>query len=259
MFEDNAVRALILSSAAGFSTLFGAVIVLFSKGKNEKILSVSLGFAAGVMISVSFTDLYPNAVAAFEETMSRKLSIVLTVAFIVLGLAFAILIDRFVPHEQAEEGSGDKPHKDLYRVGFVSMLAIGLHNLPEGMATFMAGYDSLSLGVAISVAIALHNIPEGVTVALPVYFATGSRKAAFKYTFLSGFAEPVGAFLTFLVLRPFITPFLLAALFAVISGIMIYIAVEELIPSSRQYNHERLALYSTLAGICLMPLTIALQ
>ena len=255
MFEPAAIRALLLSAAAGFSTLLGAVIVIFSKGKNEKLISASLGFAAGVMISVSFTDLYPNALGLFGETVSEKVSVILAVGFIILGIIIALGIDHFVPHETTAGSAGDKPHKNLYRVGIVSMLAIALHNFPEGMATFMAGYEDLTLGISIAIAIALHNIPEGISVALPVYYATKSRAKAFKYTFLSGVAEPIGALLAFLVLRPFISSFVLASLFSGISGIMIYIAVEELIPSSRQYGHERLALFATLAGICIMPLT----
>lgn len=254
MFDPQALRALLLSTLAGLSTLLGAVVVIFTKGKSEKLISASLGFAAGVMVSVSFTDLYPNAIALFGQTMSDKASILLSVGFLILGLLFALALDSFVPHETNEQ-TGNKEHKDLYRVGFVSMLAILLHNLPEGMATFMAGYEDMTLGISIAVAIAMHNIPEGIAVALPLYYATGKKSVAFKYTFLSGIAEPIGALLAFLVLRPFISPFVLGAIFALISGIMIYISIEELIPSSRQYGHERLALFSTLAGICLMPLT----
>lgn len=255
MFEPQALRALLLSTLAGMSTLIGAVVVIFTKGKSEKLISASLGFAAGVMISVSFTDLYPNALSLFGETRSGSVSILLTVGFIILGLLFALALDSFVPHEKTDKKTGGKAHKDLYRVGIVSMMAILLHNLPEGMATFMAGYEDMTLGVSIAVAIAMHNIPEGIAVALPLYYATGKKSVAFKYTFLSGIAEPVGALLAFLILKPFINSFVLGAIFALISGIMIYISVEELIPSSRQYGHERLALFSTLAGICLMPLT----
>jgi ZIP family zinc transporter len=255
MFEQQAVRALILSTLAGLSTLLGAVIVIFTKGKSEKLISGSLGFAAGVMISVSFTDLYPSALELFGQLYVEETSTLWTVAFLILGLFITMGLDRFVPHEELNKNTGDKPHKDLYRVGFVSMMAIGLHNFPEGIATFMAGYEDTALGISIAVAIAMHNIPEGISVALPIYFSTGSRKQAFKYTLLSGIAEPIGALLAFLVLRPFISPFVLAAVFASITGIMIYIAVEELIPSSRQYGHERLALYATLIGICLMPLS----
>ena len=140
-------------------------------------------------------------------------------------------------------------------MGFVSTLAIGLHNFPEGVATFMAGYEDAALGVSIAIAIAMHNIPEGISVAMPIWYATGSRRRAFQYTLLSGMAEPVGALLAFLVLRPFINGLVLGVLFGLVAGIMAYITVEELIPSSRQYGHDRAALWATLAGICVMPLT----
>ncbi len=259
MFDRPALLALLLSTVAGLSTLLGAVIVAFTKSKNEKLISVSLGFAAGVMVSVSFTDLYPTAVSLFTEHLgNHKTAIAVTVGFLIAGMLIVHFLDTFVPHEELSAAQGDKPHKDLYRVGIISMLAIGLHNLPEGVATFMAGYDNLTLGISITIAIALHNIPEGIAVALPIYYASGSRKKAFLYTFYSGIAEPIGALLTFLILRPFINPFLMGAVFAIISGIMIHIAVEELIPSSRQYGYERMALVATLIGICLMPLTHAL-
>lgn len=134
------------------------------------------------------------------------------------------------------------------------MLAIGLHNFPEGIATFMAGYTDVSLGIQVTIAIAMHNIPEGISVAMPIYFATGSKWKAAKYTFLSGFAEPLGAFVAFLVLRPFINDLVMGIIFAIVTGIMLYIAIEELLPSSRQYGHKRLALISTFVGIVIMPL-----
>lgn len=171
-----------------------------------------------------------------------------------LGVVIAGGLDRFVPHIEEQQGE-DYKHQNLFRVGFVSTLAIGLHNFPEGIATFMAGYDNLALGLSITLAIAMHNIPEGISVAIPIYFSTGSIGKAFKYTFLSGIAEPIGALLAFLILKPYINDFSLGAIFSVISGIMLYIAIEELIPSSRQYGYIRTALISTFIGIILMPLT----
>ena len=143
-------------------------------------------------------------------------------------------------------------------VGVVSMIAIGLHNFPEGIATFMAGYKNISLGVSIALAISLHNIPEGIAVAMPIYYATNNKKKAVFYTFLSGIAEPLGALAAFLILRPFINDVVLGAVFAGVAGIMIYITIEELIPSSRQYGHDTAALLATFAGICLMPLSHAI-
>ena len=144
---------------------------------------------------------------------------------------------------------------DLFSTGVISMIAIGLHNFPEGIATFIAAYKDSSLGITVAIAIALHNIPEGLAVAMPIYYATGKKGKALKYCALSGFAEPAGALAAFLILRPFINDVLLGAIFAIVAGIMIYISIEELIPSSRQYGHDRLAVFSTIAGICTMLLT----
>ena len=155
--------------------------------------------------------------------------------------------------------TGEAPHKNLFRVGFVSALAMALHNFPEGVATFLAGYEDLTLGVSITLAIALHNIPEGISVAMPVWYATGSRRRAFRCTLLSGLTEPVGAVLAFALLRPFLNGLLLGVLFGAVAGIIVYLAVEELIPSSRQYGHDRPALWATLCGFCVMPLTHLFQ
>jgi len=253
--DQRALTALAISILAGMSTMLGSVLIFFAKSKSEKIVSCSLGFAAGVMISVSFSDLLPQAQRAIGIYTGESRAVVFSVIFMALGLLAALSIDYFVPHEEFDTEKNDKPHKNLYRVGFVSMLAITLHNFPEGVATFMAGYNDPVLGASIGIAIAFHNIPEGISVAMPIYFATQSKATALKYTFLSGIAEPIGAILTFLALRPFINDFLLGATFAVVAGIMIYISFEELIPTSRQYGYSRLALLSSFAGICLMPLT----
>lgn len=254
MLDQNALRALLLSTAAGLSTMLGALIIFISR-KSERLVTCSLGFAAGVMISVSFTDLYPNAQELLAAFAGEKAGVLLTVAALLCGILLAASLDRFVPHQEYDDATGEAPHQNLFRVGFVSMLAIGLHNFPEGIATFMAGYENLSLGASIALAIALHNIPEGISVAMPIYFATGSRRQAIKYTFLSGIAEPTGALLAFLVLRPLIGDAVLGAIFGLVAGIMLYIAIEELIPSSRQYGYDHDALIATFAGICLMPLT----
>ena len=253
--ESQAMYALLLSVGAGLSTLIGWLVVLVAKRKDTALLSAALGFAAGVMMSVSFMDLMPEAVQGLGHTLSSGAATALSVAFLLLGVCISALMDRLVPHDSYDAEAGEAPHQDLFRVGLVSTAAIALHNFPEGIATFMAGLENTALGISVALAIAFHNIPEGIVVAMPVYYASGSRKRALLYTLLSGLAEPMGAILAFLILRPFISQFLLGAIFAAVSGIMLYIALEELIPSSRQYGHDRLALWCTLAGICLMPLT----
>lgn len=250
-----AYHALILSTAAGLSTLLGAVLVFFNKGKSKKILCISLGFAAGVMISVSFTDLFPNALSLLSSQLGNRWGIVLSVITLAIGIFSASLLDMFVPHQEYDDETGEKSHNDIFKVGFVSTLAIALHNFPEGIATFMAAYKDVELGIAIAFAIALHNIPEGVSVAMPIYYATGSKSKALKYTFISGITEPIGAILAFLILKPFINDAVLGGIFAFVAGIMIYISIEELLPSSRQYGYNNYALIATFVGICIMPLT----
>lgn len=254
MFTRNALIALLLAAIAGLSTMLSTVLLFFTKGKNEKLVSASLAFAAGVMLSVSFLDLYPQSAAFLESFVGGNWGIILSVIFLSVGVLLAGLLDKLVPHEETHKETDTREHKDLYRVGFVSMLAIGLHNFPEGIATFMAGYTDISLGIQVTIAIAMHNIPEGISVAMPVYFATGNKWKAIKYTFLSGMAEPLGAFVAFLVLRPFINDLVMGIIFAILTGIMLYIAIEELLPSSRQYGHKKLALISTFAGVVIMPL-----
>lgn len=255
MFSYEAYRALLLSFLAGMSTILGAFFIYIKTKDTERLVTISLGFAAGVMVSVSFSDLFPNANMLLIQYAGDKMGVILGVFFLAVGILLAAGIDHFVPHQEYDETTGEAPHKDLFRVGFVSTIAIGLHNFPEGIATFMAGYENAALGISIALAIALHNIPEGVSVAMPIYYATGSKKKAFQYTFLSGVAEPIGALLAFLILRPFINDISLGAIFAIVAGIMVYISIEELIPSSRQYGHDREALIATFIGICIMPLT----
>ena len=254
MIESSALRALILSFMAGMSTLLGALIIFVTNKKSEKLVTISLGFAGGVMISVSFTDLLPNANVLLTQYGGYRFGIVAEVLLLLAGVITAALLDKFVPHEPEEEGDGKK-HENLFRVGFVSTMAIGLHNFPEGIATFMAGYEDMALGISIAAAIAMHNIPEGISVAMPIYFATGNRLKALKYTFLSGIAEPLGALLAFLLLKPYINDFSLGIIFALISGVMLYIAIEELLPSSRQYGYTRESLMAVFCGIALMPLS----
>ena len=255
MFQNPETGALLLAVLAGLSTLLGAIIVFITKRKSEKLITISLGFAAGVMISVSFTDLFPNASTLLQAGAGQRTGVLLSVAALAAGILLASGIDKLVPHDAYDASAGESPHKNLFRVGLVSMLAIGLHNFPEGMATFMAGYESMSLGIPIAIAIALHNIPEGISVAMPIWFASGSRWKALKYTLISGLAEPIGALLAFLVLRPFINDSVLGVMFGLVAGIMVYIAIEELIPSSRQYGFDRAGLIATFLGICIMPLT----
>ena len=256
MFSAPAVYALMLSLTAGAATVLGALPVFFSTGKNERVLAIALGLAAGVMLSVSFLDLYPEAERLLKTELSGQRAVFLAVLCLSAGIFLAAAVDRFVPHEAFDPETGEAAHKNLYRTGMLSVIVIGLHNFPEGIATFVAGYENPSLGASVAVAVALHNMPEGLCVAMPVYYATHSKKKAVIYTAFSAMAEPVGGLAAFLILHPFIDNTVLGVVFALVAGIMVYVAIEELIPSSRQYKHDREALWATFAGICLMPLSV---
>ena len=255
MIDKNSIFPLILSSIAGLSTVIGSVLVFFTKTKNNRFLTFSLGFSAGVMITVSFTDLFPAAQQAITKYHGKINGILWSILFMLLGAIIAFLIDSFIPTEEKSQVPKDDKNFGLFRVGLVSTIALMIHNFPEGIATFVSGYQDVALGISVTLAIALHNIPEGISIAMPIYFATNSRAKALKYSFLSGMAEPLGAFIAFLFLKPFINELVLGIVFAVVSGIMMYISFSELIPSSRQYGHIKLSLASIFLGICIMPIT----
>jgi zinc transporter, ZIP family len=250
--EPQTLKALLLTLIAGLSTTIGSVIGLFFKRENAKFMSSVLGFTAGVMIGISFFELIPKG---FEEIGFIKTSI----AFII-GFIFIFLIDYFIPHEYIgqREKITDKTDKKLLRTGLFVALGIGIHNFPEGMATFYSSISDIKLGIAIAVAIAIHNIPEGLAVSVPVYKATGSRRKAFLWSFLSGVVEPVGAMLTAFILLPFMSPVILGYILSGIAGLMVFISIDELIPVSKSYGYSHLPILSFIVGMVIMILSMVL-
>ncbi|MBN2072798.1 MAG: zinc transporter ZupT [Actinobacteria bacterium] len=246
------LRALLITSIAGLSTTVGSLIGLFFKKESTKFMSGVLGFTAGVMIGVSFFELFPSGL---EEIGFLKSSI----AFII-GFIFIFIIDFFIPHEYIgqKERINDQTDKRLLRTGLFVAIGIGIHNFPEGMATFYSSLADLKLGIAIAVAIAIHNIPEGIAVSAPVYKATGSRKKAFLWSFLSGIAEPVGAVTTALVLLPFLSSAILGYLLSGIAGIMVFISIDELMPVSKSYGYSHLPILSFIGGMIVMVASLVL-
>lgn len=226
--------AFLLTTMAGMSTLIGALIILFIKNKKDKILISSLAFAAGVMTAVSFTDLIPETIKLFNIEYNNVLSILFLLIFINIGVILSMLIDYFLPNIENK----------IYRVGIVSMLAIILHNIPEGIATYLTSNIDISLGITLTLAIAAHNIPEGITIAVPIYYATNSKKKAFLYTFISGLSELFGAIIAVLFLEPIMTNTRLGFIYAIIAGIMLHISFYELIPTAlKSKNYSRILLF----------------
>ena len=227
--------AFILSTLAGLSTLIGFIPLLFNL-KNEKyIILASLSFASGVMICVSLTDLIPESFNLLTSIFKSFPALLLLLIFISLGVIISMLIDKFLPKNESKNIS----NKKLYRLGLVSMLAIIMHNIPEGIATFLSSSTNMSLGLSLALAISFHNIPEGISIAIPIYFSTKSKVKAFIYTLISGLSEPLGAILAYLFLSNIINDFIMSIILALIAGIMIHISIYELLEESLSYKKRR--------------------
>lgn len=272
--------AFALTLMAGLATGIGSCIAFLCKRTNTRFLCVSLGFSAGVMLYVSFVEIMVKAREALTLNLGNVMGNWATVLAFFGGIAFIAIIDKFVPdadnpHElrlveeldscraaasggDVRECLGDESLLSLRRTGVFTALAIGIHNFPEGLATFTMALDQPSTGVAIAVAIAIHNIPEGIAVSVPLYYATGSRSKAFLWSFLSGLAEPVGALVGFLLLLPFFTPAVFGVLFAGVAGIMVYISLDELLPAAEQYGEHHLCIYGLIGGMAVMAVSLLL-
>ncbi|WP_416224725.1 zinc transporter ZupT [Arcobacter sp. FWKO B] len=256
--------ALFLTLLAGLSTGIGAAIAFFSKFNNDKVFSIGLGFSAGVMIYVSFIEIFPKARESFSLLYNDQTGHFLVVVFFFLGIALTAFIDRLIPtdinpHElksDIQDKISESKHKHLKRAGIFTAIAIAIHNFPEGFATFVASTENLTLGISIAIAVAIHNIPEGMAISLPIYKATQNKKQAFYYALASGLAEPLGAILGFLILLPILGEMALGVTFAVVAGIMVYISLDELLPSSRVYGDSHTAILGVSLGMLVMAISL---
>lgn len=264
---SNTLWAFALTLVAGLSTGIGSLIALLAKKTNTKFLSVSLGFSAGVMIYVSMIEIFFKARVSLSAAFGEKTGTLITIVGFFGGMLLIGLIDTLVPsdknpHEVQQAAPHDAPdpiaagRARLMRTGLFTALAIAIHNLPEGLATFVSALHSPSLAIPIVVAIAIHNIPEGIAVSVPIYYATGSRKKAFWYSFASGLSEPLGAGIGYLALMPFMSDTVYGVLFAAVAGIMVFISLDELLPSARAYGEHHLSIYGLVAGMAVMAMSL---
>lgn len=260
--------ALSLTLFAGLATGIGSLIAFFTSTTNKKFLSISLGFSAGVMIYVSMIEIFVKAKDSLVSEMGEQPGYWVTVIAFFGGMLVITLIDKFIPkqgnpHELKKVEDMNKSPKEikdqkLMRMGVFTALAIGIHNFPEGIATFVSAMQDPGLGIAIAIAIAIHNVPEGIAVAVPIYYATGSKKKAFKLSFLSGLAEPVGAIFAFLILMPFLNDIMFGVIFAAVAGIMVFISLDELLPAAKEYDEAHHSIYGLIAGMAVMALSLLL-
>lgn len=270
--NDNTLFALLITLFAGLATGIGSLIGFFAKKTNTKFLCFSLGLSAGVMVYISFMEMLHGARLALGMIYGGSRGDGITALLFFGGVVLAGIIDRLIPeaenpHElhNVEEMRGEDnqnhhhaANKKLRHAGIFSAIVLAIHNFPEGIATFVTSYTDLGAGIAIAVAVAIHNIPEGIAVSVPIYHATGSRKKAFWYSFFSGFAEPVGAIVAWALLMPFLSPALVSCIMAVVAGIMIYIAFDELLPATHYYGENHIALYGLFLGMAVMAASLIL-
>jgi len=289
-----------LTIFAGLATGIGSAIAFFAKRTDYRFLSLATGFSAGVMLYVSFVEILFKGLRSLASVYGEYWGHWINAASFFGGIVLIGLIDNLIPsaenpHETHSEqetaplhntsaplpvfaavattvghaAGGVHDHRvqnaKLLRMGLFTALAITIHNLPEGLATFLAALEDPKIGVAIAVAIALHNIPEGISVSVPIFYATGNRGKAFAYSMLSGVAEPVGAGIAYVALRFFlggesgvIPPQVMGMLFGGVAGIMVYISIDVLLPTSRAYGKGHDSLFGLLAGMVVMALSLLL-
>jgi len=268
MESQHVLFAFGLTLFAGLATGVGSALAFFAKRTNTKFLCGALGFSAGVMIYVSFIEIFNKAKDSLVVELGEVGGYWLTVGAFFGGIVFIAVIDKLVPsfenphevHKVEEMKSVDLAVKfrKLYRMGIFTAVAISIHNFPEGLATFIGALQDPKLGFAIAIAIAIHNIPEGIAVSIPVFYATGSKKKAFIYSFLSGLAEPVGAMIGYVILLTIFNKLVFGVLFASVAGIMVFISLDELLPTAREFGEHHIAAYGLVAGMVVMALSLLL-
>lgn len=255
-----------LTLFAGLSTGIGSIMAFFTKSTNTKFLTVALGFSAGVMIYVSFVEIFQKAKDSLIAVHGESSGTWFTVLSFFGGVAFIAIIDKLIPsmenpHEVRKVEDIDEASKKrtkLMRMGVFTALAIAIHNFPEGLATFYAGIVDPSIAIPIAIAIAIHNIPEGIAVSVPIYHATGNKRKAFLLSFSSGLAEPVGAIIGYTILSSFFDDTVFGIIFAAVAGIMVFISLDELLPTAEEYGEHHLAIYGLIAGMGIMALSLLL-
>lgn len=254
--------AFTVCAGAALATIIGSVFIIRAKVDNPRLLAFGLAFAAGAMVYVSLVEIFVKSVAAYTSVYGDPMGYkVATLAFFG-GMALLVMLDRLVPNPHGcmdkTHGGGDCGGPQLKRVGLMAALAITAHNVPEGMATFFATLDDPVVGAPLAMAIAVHNIPEGVSIAIPVYYATGSRAKAFGAVGISALAEPLGAAVGYAVLAPFLSPAVYGAVFGAIAGAMVFLSLDELLPAAKRYSTGHETAYGLVLGMAALALSLVL-
>lgn len=241
---NNITFAFLVTTIAGLSTLIG-IIPIYIKFKNtNKLICISLSFAAGVMSSVSIFSLIPESYELLRQNLKVLPTIILMLIFFLIGILLTSFFDKVF----------QKLENKLYKIGIINTLALMIHNIPEGILTFSTTTTNISLGITLALSIMFHNIPEGISISVPIYYSTKSKKKVWFYTMVSGFSEVFGAVLTYLFLYKFINNYFIGIILSLTTGIMIYISLFELLPNSLEYKDKKTSYLSFLIGFIFMML-----
>lgn len=240
------LRALLISTIAGFSTLIGALVIFFNfKSDNiTKFITASLSFSLSVMIGISITDLIPESTYFLLSSYGITKGIIYSFTLFLVGIILVLYLNKLIKKTASKN--------DLYKLGILNMLALIMHNFPEGIATFMSSYKDLNLGIKLAIAISFHNIPEGISIAVPIYYATRSKKEAIIKTLYSALAEPAGAILAYIFLAKYITKELISLILIFVGGVMITLAIDAILPKAKQYKRPKYLYLGLGVGVTLI-------
>ncbi len=257
------ILAFAVTTAAGLATGFGSLLVFASKTPSPRLLAFGLAFAGGAMVYVSLSEILNKSVYAFTTGYGERLGFTYGTFAFLTGVLLIVLIDRLIPnpHERLEvDDPFFRQHNAAYikRLGMLTALAITAHNFPEGLATFFATLDNPAVGLPLAFAIAIHNIPEGIAIAVPVYYATHNKAYAFVACLLSGLAEPVGAAIGYLLLRPYLSEAVYGTVFGIIAGVMVFLAIDELLPAAKRYAKGHETVYGLVSGMGVLAVSLVL-
>lgn len=260
---SNLTVAFAIAAAAGLFTVLGSALVIFSKTPNPRILSFGLAFAGGAMVYVSLTEILGKASEAFTQAYGASRGFAAATLAFLAGLAAIAFIDRVIPNphetlDPQDPAFRENKRRHIARVGMMAAVAITAHNFPEGLATFFATLENPAVGMPLALAIAIHNIPEAISIAAPVYYATRSRRKTVLACLISGLAEPLGAVLGYVFLKPFLSPAVFGAVFGIIAGVMVFLALDELLPAAKRYSDGHETVYGLTSGMGVIALSLVL-
>ncbi len=260
MFSQDVLLAFAVCVAAAAATMIGGFTVFTARKSNARLLAFGLAFAGGAMIYISLVEIFWKSLIDFSKVFEDKEAYTYATLSFFAGVAMLVLIDRLIPnpHNTLTIPGKDKDRAHLKRVGLMAALAITVHNFPEGMATFFATLEEPIVGSSLAFAIAVHNIPEGVSIAIPVYYATGDKRKTLLACGVSALAEPAGALLGYAILAPFLTPIVFGSVFGIIAGAMVFLSMDELLPTAKRYATGHDAVYGMVIGMAVIALSLVL-